>query len=66
MLGFDFSYHGNHDALVAEAFPADAVIAGNSYLVVGESAAPPQELPNGIPYVNLGAVGGGNIPFGSS
>lgn len=47
-------------------FPADAVIGANSYLVIGEFATPPAELPNNIPYVNLGAIGGGNIPYGTA
>jgi hypothetical protein len=49
--------------VVIRPFPGSAAIAANSYLVIGDNFLTPAELPNNIPYVDLSAVGGGNIPF---
>jgi hypothetical protein len=44
-------------------FPAATVVANGAYIVIGNDAAVPAELPAGVAYANLLAVGGGNIPW---
>lgn len=43
-------------------FPSGLRLQPGEYLVIGESATPPAELPAGVTYVNVGAFGQ-NIPF---
>ena len=44
-------------------FPVETVLHPNRYLVIGDGATPPAEMPANVQYIDLGAVGGGNIPF---
>ncbi len=44
-------------------FPSSVSLAAGSSIVIGDTAAGPAELPAGVPYVNLSAIGGSNLPF---
>jgi hypothetical protein len=46
-------------------FPTRRLIAPGGYVVLGDGATAPSELPGGVPYINIATLGG-NIPFTGS
>ena len=52
---------------VIEPFRSPTILPLNSFLVIGDGAMAPAELPAGVPYINLGAplLAAGNLPFGN-
>jgi hypothetical protein len=53
----------NQGNVTLRPFPGPQFINANLHLVIGDGAAAPAEMPGFLPYVNLSAIGGGNIPF---
>ncbi len=47
-------------------FPNPLAWASGNFLVIGDDATAPAEIPLGVPYVNLQAVAGGNLPMVSA
>lgn len=54
--------HGSNLSRV-HPFPRELILNPNRYLVIGDGPNPPTEMPANVQYVDLTAVGGGNIPF---
>lgn len=48
---------------VLQPFPGATNLAAGAYLVIGDGAAAPAELPPGTAYVDLAGIAGGNIPL---
>lgn len=53
----------NQSVVTLRPFPGPRTIGTNGYVVIGDGATAPAEMPFFIPYVNLSGIGGGNIPF---
>lgn len=68
MQGFFLLYSARQNSPVRriDPFPSPFSLAPGAYVVIGNGGSPPSELPVGVPFVNLQAIGSGTLQLSTS